>query len=162
MENDFIKIIGSLSGALVQKGLTLAVAESCTGGAIADAITDVPGASRFFTLGVVCYSTGAKESVLGIDPEMLRRYGTVSRETAAAMADEVRKLSGASIALATTGVAGPDTLEGKEKGLVYIACSKTGAMKIKTVRLTGDRTEVKRKASLEALRFLKGVIDLWE
>lgn len=139
--------------------MTLALAESCTGGYIANAITDMPGASVFFILGVVCYSAGSKVSVLGIPAADLEKFGTVSEETASAMAEGVRNLSGATFGLSTTGVAGPDTVEGKEKGLVYLAVAHEGNVEKKMLRLSGDRWQVKRRATLEALRFLRETLD---
>lgn len=159
MEEDLLAVVRSVSVKLTRMGMTLALAESCTGGYIANAITDLPGASGFFTLGVVAYSAGAKESVLGIPGADLEIFGTVSAETASAMARGVRQLSGAALGLSTTGVAGPDTVEGKDKGLVYIAVAYEGRLEAKTLRLSGDRQEIKRAASLEALRFLRGVLD---
>ncbi|MGC2063395.1 MAG: CinA family protein [Thermodesulfovibrionales bacterium] len=162
MEDDFLEIVQSIADTLTRRGMTLALAESCTGGYIANAVTDLPGASGFFILGVVSYSSGSKESVLGVSAEDLDKFGTVSAETASAMARKVRDLSGATLGLSTTGVAGPDTVEGKEKGLVYIAVAYEGHLNEKMLRLSGDRQEIKRTASLEALRFLRGVLDSWE
>ncbi|HEV2149520.1 MAG TPA: competence/damage-inducible protein A [Longimicrobiaceae bacterium] len=92
---------------LRERGLTLAVAESCTGGLIGDRITDVPGSSEHFLLGVVSYSNEAKERMLGVRPETLREFGAVSTQTAEEMAAGVRRISGAALGLATTGIAGP-------------------------------------------------------
>jgi nicotinamide-nucleotide amidase len=83
------------------------VAESCTGGRIGDRITDVPGSSEYFLLGVASYSNAAKEQVLGVPAELLAAYGAVSTETAEAMAEGVRRLAGADLGLSTTGIAGP-------------------------------------------------------
>lgn len=92
---------------LRERGLTLAVAESCTGGLVGHRITEVPGSSEYFLLGVVTYSNEAKERILGVRPETLRSAGAVSTQTAEEMAAGVRKLSGADLGLATTGIAGP-------------------------------------------------------
>jgi nicotinamide-nucleotide amidase len=92
---------------LRESGLTLAVAESCTGGLIGDRITDVPGSSACFRLGVTAYADEAKEKILGVRPETLREFGAVSTETAEEMAAGVRRAGGASLGLATTGIAGP-------------------------------------------------------
>lgn len=159
MENDFIEIVRSIADTLTGRRMTLALAESCTGGYIANVISDLPGASAFFVLGVVSYSAGSKESVLGIPAGDLDKYGTVSAETASAMAEGVRDLSGATFGLSTTGVAGPDTVEGKEKGLVYLAVAHEGHLEKKILRLSGDRQQIKRTASLEALRLLREVLD---
>ena len=107
---------------LAERGLTVAVAESCTGGLIAHRLTNVPGSSAYFLGGVVAYANEVKERVLGVRPETLRRYGAVSRETALEMARRVRRLLGADIALSATGIAGPagGTPE-KPVGLVYVA-----------------------------------------
>jgi len=162
MESDLLDIIRAISDRLTVRGQTLAVAESCTGGFISNAITDLPGASRFFLLGAVCYSAGAKQTVLGVSPDILSSFGAVSEETAAAMAEGIRKVSGATFTLATTGVAGPDPVEGKEVGLVHISCAKEGAVRNRVVRLSGGREEIKRAASLEAVRFLRGLLASWE
>jgi len=107
---------------LAERGLTVAVAESCTGGLIAHRLTNVPGSSRYFLGGVVAYANEVKERMLGVRPETLRQHGAVSRETALEMARGVRRLLGADIALSATGIAGPagGTPE-KPVGLVYVA-----------------------------------------
>jgi len=101
---------------------TLAVVESCTGGAIAKLITDVPGASRYFTHGWVTYSNEAKISEVGVPSELIEKYGAVSAEVAAAMAEYGRKKAGTDFVISTTGIAGPDgRTETKPVGLVYIS-----------------------------------------
>jgi nicotinamide-nucleotide amidase len=92
---------------LADRGLTLAVAESCTGGRIGDRVTDVAGSSAYFLLGVAAYSNEAKTGVLGVRPETLAEHGAVSPETAREMAECVRRLAGADLGLSTTGIAGP-------------------------------------------------------
>lgn len=99
------KVIGDL---LLEQKATLAVAESCTGGLMADWLTDRPGSSAYFLLGAVTYANSAKEKILGVAPDILVKWGAVHEETAAAMARGVRKISGADYGLATTGIAGPD------------------------------------------------------
>jgi len=107
---------------LVERGLTLALAESCTGGLVGHRVTNVPGSSRYFLGAVVAYSNEAKKRLLGVREETLARYGAVSRETALEMARGARCLFAADIALAITGIAGPTggTPE-KPVGLVYVA-----------------------------------------
>ncbi len=101
---------------------TLAVAESVTGGALAARIVSVPGASRYFLGGVVAYSNDLKRSALGVSDDLLREHGAVSEECALAMARGARRFAGADIALATTGIAGPEGgTESKPVGLVYVA-----------------------------------------
>jgi PncC family amidohydrolase len=109
---------------LVEQGLTLAVAESCTGGLIGHRITNVPGSSEYFMGGVVAYAYDAKERVLGVRHDTLYDYGAVSEETALEMARGVRRLLMTDVALAVTGIAGPGGgMPGKPVGLVYIALS---------------------------------------
>jgi nicotinamide-nucleotide amidase len=97
----------TVGGLLRERGLTLAVAESCTGGLIGHRITEVPGSSEYFLMGVVSYSNDAKERLLGVRPETLRDHGAVSTQAAEEMAAGVRRLSGADLGLSTTGIAGP-------------------------------------------------------
>lgn len=92
---------------LRERGLSLAVAESCTGGLIGHRLTDVPGSSVYFLLGVVAYSNEAKQGLLGVSPGTLAAHGAVSRETAGEMARGVRRAAGADLGLSTTGIAGP-------------------------------------------------------
>jgi len=99
------KVIGEL---LKSKNATLAVAESCTGGLIADLITTIPGSSDYFLFSGVTYSNETKTSVLGVNPETIKQYGAVSEETAREMAEGARRVSGATYAIATSGIAGPD------------------------------------------------------
>lgn len=108
---------------LHSKGESLAVAESITGGAIAKAITDIPGSSRVFLGGLVTYATESKEALLGISHEMIDRYGVVSEEVAREMAKAVRAKIGSTWSIATTGVAGPGAHHGVDAGIVWIAIS---------------------------------------
>ena len=110
---------------LKEKGLTVACAESFTGGLIAKRITDIAGASDVLGYGLCTYSNDAKEKLLGVRPETIAEYGAVSEDTAREMAEGLRALSGADIAVATTGVAGPDPSEGKAVGTCYIAVSSS-------------------------------------
>jgi PncC family amidohydrolase len=134
--------------------MTLAVAESCTGGLISHYITSQPGASVFFKAGVVSYSDDSKKGLLGVSPDTIRNYGAVSEETAREMAEKVRSLTKSNFSLSTTGNLGPDVLEGKEKGLVYIAASKEGRTVSGMLRLKGSREENKEEVSLAALNLL--------
>ena len=134
--------------------LTLAVAESCTGGLISHWITALPGASTFFKSGVIAYSAESKVSILGIDGETLSTYGAVSVEIAREMAEKVRRLAATDFSLSTTGNLGPGAMEMKDKGLIYIAVCCTGETFSKELRLKGDRTRNKEHAAREALEFL--------
>ena len=109
---------------LKEKKLTFATAESCTGGQIAERITALPGASQVYRGGVVSYWTSVKNAVLGVPQEILDQHGAVSEETARAMADGARRITGADIAVSVTGAAGPDPDErGTPVGIVYIGLS---------------------------------------
>ncbi len=138
------------------RGMTLAVAESCTGGLLGSRITDVPGSSDYFAGGVIAYSNRAKESVLGVPADLLARHGAVSREVALAMARGARRLLGADVALSTTGIAGPTggTPE-KPVGLVYVALAAGDREECERHVWPGDRVENKRLSAEAALSLLK-------
>lgn len=145
------KIAGLLRGS----GLTLAVAESCSGGLIAKRITDIPGSSEYFLLGAVTYANSAKERVLGVPKELLEKYGAVSSEVAAAMAKGVRALAASHIGLATTGIAGPDggTAE-KPVGTVFIAIASRDGCEVFRHCFTGNRKKVREATAEAALSLL--------
>jgi nicotinamide-nucleotide amidase len=159
MDKKISNVIEQVHEIFKKRGLTLSVAESCTGGLISHYITVLPGASSFFEAGVVTYSAEAKKKILGISPSTIKKYGVVSESTAGEMAENVRSLTGTDYALSTTGNLGPDVLEEKEKGIIYIAVSKTGQTISKEVRLTGNREENKEAASLSALNLLIEVLE---
>jgi nicotinamide-nucleotide amidase len=161
MDKDFLTVVVKISEKLTAAGCKLSVAESCTGGFIANAITNLPGASDFFELGVVSYTAASKKAVLGVRASLLKKHGLVSEETAVAMARAVKKLGHSEVSLSITGVAGPESLEGMEVGIVYIAASVRDMVESEGMRFTGDREEIKRKSALEALRYLNRVLDLW-
>lgn len=141
---------------LREKGLKLAVAESCTGGLLASLITDVPGSSDYFLGGVVAYSNEVKERVLGVPGEVLGAVGAVSPECARAMAEGVRRLLGADLGLATTGIAGPGgATPTKPVGLVYIALAHPRGTIVREHRFVGARRGNKHSAAQEALELLR-------
>jgi len=150
-----------VGGLLLRKRLTLAVAESCTGGLLGDRITDVPGSSVYFKEGIVAYSNEAKVRILGVREETLNEFGAVSRETALEMARRVQGISGADIGLATTGIAGPTggTPE-KPAGLVYIALvwAGRGVEICNEFRFIGQRREIKENTVASALDILRRVL----
>ena len=129
---------------LTRAGQTVATAESLTGGLVAAALTDVPGASSAFRGGIVAYATELKAEALGVDVAMLKAHGPVYAPVAAAMAEGVRKLLGATVGVATTGVAGPDPADGFAPGTVHIAVSLAEDTVVRTMALTGNRDEVRR------------------
>ena len=142
--------------ALLEKGLTAAAAESCTGGLVSARLVDVPGASKVFLEGQVTYSNAAKIRCLGVSPETLSRFGAVSAETAREMAEGLRKASGADIAVSTTRIAGPDggTAE-LPVGLVYIGCATAKGATAEEFRLAGDRAGIRSQAANLALLALR-------
>ncbi|MCS7014798.1 MAG: competence/damage-inducible protein A [Gemmatales bacterium] len=136
--------------------LTLATAESVTGGLVASRLTQVPGISRFFRGGIVAYQTTSKASVLGIPAHLLEQYGAVSAPVAEAMAQRVRQLFQADLAISTTGVAGPDPDErGQPVGLVYVGLAWTNGVRCCEVRWFGERLEIQSRAAKTALNELR-------
>jgi PncC family amidohydrolase len=154
MDEQALEVIQKMHELFKRKGLTLSVAESCTGGLISHYVTTLPGASIFFRAGVVPYSGEAKKKILGISSDIISEHGVVSEETAKEMAEKMRSLAETDFALSATGNLGPEVLEEKEKGLVYIAVSKEGLTVARELRLRSTREENKKAASLLALRFL--------
>ncbi|MGH7639539.1 MAG: CinA family protein [Candidatus Dormibacteria bacterium] len=127
---------------------TVATAESCTGGMLAGALSELPGSSSFFVGGVVAYANSAKVALLGVDPAELTRHGAVSQEVALALARGVRSLLGTTLGVSTTGVAGPDGSEHKPPGLIFVALSGPAGEGVR--RLEGDRG--RRQNRVEAVR----------
>jgi nicotinamide-nucleotide amidase len=140
---------------LRNSGLTLSVAESCSGGLIAKRITDIPGSSGYFLFGAVTYSNDSKERVLGVPAELLEKHGAVSSEVAQAMAEGVRRVSGSDIAVATTGIAGPDGgSQEKPVGTVFIAIDSPEGCKTFRLHLEGDRNTIREATAEAALQLL--------
>jgi len=140
---------------LEERGLSLGLAESCTGGMIAARITDVPGSSAYFAGGVVAYDNRVKEGVLGVPAIELNQFGAVSDQVARSMAAGVRKLLKTDIGLAVTGVAGPGGgTPGKPVGLVYIALAGHRGTTAREFRLAGSRAEIRTVTVHEALTML--------
>ena len=125
---------------LKEKGLTFATAESCTGGEIAKRFTDIPGASSVFLGGAVVYTNEGKERLLGLDPEMIEEKGAVSREVAVALAEQVRRLTGADIGIGVTGLAGPDGDGVHEVGTVFVSMAVEGNTYVRALALGPKRT----------------------
>ena len=139
---------------LKQKNLTVATAESCTGGLLASRLTDTAGSSAYVKGGVVAYTNEIKNSILRVDGETLKNFGAVSSQTAREMATNVRKIFSASIGVSTTGVAGPDMSENKSVGTVFIAVDGENFSDVKEFHFTGTRTEIKAQTADAALNFL--------
>ena len=145
---------------LIESGRSLATAESCTGGTIAARFTALPGASAYFRCGVVAYADSAKEQLLGVDPQTLRRCGAVSEEVARQMAEGARRIAGADYAVATTGIAGP-TGGSAEKpvGPVWIAVATPGGTAAVCRQCGTDRGQIVDRASAFAIGLLREALD---
>ena len=146
---------GTVGALLLRRGLTLATMESCTGGLLASTVTDVPGSSGYFKGGIVSYTNQVKMQS-GVDPTIIEQYGAVSAETAIAMAASVRERLGADIGIGITGVAGPDPLEGKSPGTVFIGLATAKAQSVTSGGIyLPNRPDVKQRAVVNALLFLR-------
>jgi PncC family amidohydrolase len=142
-------------GLLKGRRQTLAVAESCTGGAIANRVTDVPGASSVFPGGLVAYSDEVKQKFLGVRAETLKQHGTVSEAAAREMAEAARKRFGVDFAIAVTGIAGPDGgTKDKPVGTVYIALAGEFGTRVERKLNAGGRAAFKQKTAQQALEML--------
>ena len=141
---------------LLSKHLTIAVAESCTGGLLTSALVEYPGISEVLLEGCVTYSNQAKMQRLGVQAQTLETYTAVSAQTAAEMAEGIAKTSGADIGISTTGIAGPDggTAE-KPVGLVYIGLSIKGKTTVTEYHYTGKRNQIRERATMYALDLLR-------
>ena len=139
------------------RGLKIATAESCTGGLVAAALTEIAGSSDVLDRGFVTYSNEAKQALLGVPGATLKRYGAVSAETAAAMAKGALKHSLADITVAITGIAGPGGgSKQKPVGLVHFAAARRDGRRVASVKRYGDigRAQVRQRSVAEALRLL--------
>lgn len=141
---------------LEMQGATLAVAESCTGGLVAERLTRVSGASRSFAGGAVVYSNRMKTELAGVDPQIIARFGAVSRETAIALGEGIRNRCGTSIGLGITGIAGPaGGTDEKPVGLVYLAVSDAEGTDVLEKRFSGDRAAIRFYASQQGLDLVR-------
>ena len=156
---DYAAAAERLVAALKAKGLRCATAESCTGGGVAAAITGVSGASEVFAGGAVTYENAAKEKVLGVSGETLRRHGAVSSETAAEMAAGARRLYGVDLAVSLTGIAGPGGGSAeKPVGLVWFGLASAAGVVTEKAVFPGSRAEVRAAAVRHALAMLESSV----
>ncbi|HEX5786976.1 MAG TPA: nicotinamide-nucleotide amidohydrolase family protein [Woeseiaceae bacterium] len=159
-EDDIEQLAIAFVSELTNTGKTVATAESCTGGWVAKTITDVPGSSAVFSYGVVAYSDAAKTSLLGVSEQTLAAHGAVSKAVASEMATGVLRLSGAHIAVAVSGIAGPDGgSEEKPVGTVWFAWAlrHNGDVIVATdgQRFDGERDDVRRLSVVHALQGIR-------
>jgi len=152
-EQTLAEVVGE---KLAQQNKTIAIAESCTGGCLAKLLTDIPGASRYFTYGWITYSNDAKTSELGISADLIDKYGAVSEQVAQAMAQHARKKAGTDFAIGITGIAGPaGGTEQKPVGLVYISVDSNSGCETKRFIFSHDRKSIRFRAALTALNMLR-------
>jgi len=151
-----VRLEERLGEELKAREMTLAVAESCTGGLLASRITDVPGSSAYFRGGIVAYTNTVKETILGVSKDVISVHGAVSSKCAREMALGALRVFGADLALATTGIAGPDGgTEEKPVGLVHIAlAARDGTLMLRRLRFDGARKENKWSATEAAFQLL--------
>jgi nicotinamide-nucleotide amidase len=146
----------ALGRLLVERRLTISVAESCTGGLVAHRLTNVPGSSRYFERGVVVYSNRAKEELLGVPAALLRAHGAVSAPVAEAMAEGICRLGGSPCGLAVTGIAGPDGgTPDKPVGTVFVAARSPSGLASRRFAFAGSREAIKWQSAQAALDMLR-------
>ena len=144
---------------LLERGSTVATAESCTGGLLGKALTDIAGSSGYYERGWVTYSNAAKTDMLGVDSQVIECYGAVSEEVAGQLAEGARRLAGSDYSLSTTGIAGPGGGSSeKPVGLVFIGLAWNGGVKTVRMLLHGDRSMVRLRAVNHALDTLRGCL----
>ncbi len=144
------------AGLLLENNITIATAESCTGGLISEMLTDVPGISKVFMGGAVTYSNEAKMEYLGVKEQTLKAHGAVSRETAAEMAEGIRKRLKTDIGISVTGIAGPGGgTDEKPVGLVYVGLSGEGGTITKELRLSGNRKKIRTITALNVFDLIR-------
>ena len=150
-----IKLVNKVSDELKKHQVTIATAESCTGGLLAHTLTNVSGSSDYFDCGVISYSNTAKIQLLGVPEQLLKKHGAVSKEVAVAMAKAIRQRAQVTYGLATTGIAGPTGgTKDKPVGLVYIAISTKNTVVVKQFLFSGDRLTNKESSCTAALELL--------
>lgn len=155
MAGALVALAEQLQGICLGRGLTVALAESCTGGLVATTITDVAGSSGYFLGGIVSYSNAAKAGLLDVPQAMLDAHGAVSAQVARAMAAGAQARFGASLAASITGVAGPDGgTDEKPVGLTYVGLASAAGVDVRRFQFAGDRAANREMAARAALEWL--------
>ena len=152
--------VADLIRLLAARGLTVAVAESLTGGLVVAELTRVAGASAVVRGGVIAYATGLKQQLLGVDEALLAEVGPVHADVAAQMAAGVASRLGASIGLSTTGVAGPDAQDGQDVGTVYVGLAVAGHLTTHRLALSGSREQIRRSTVDASLQLLAEAVQM--
>jgi nicotinamide-nucleotide amidase len=160
-----VSAAASVVAALIERGLTIAVAESLTGGKLVATLIDVPGASKTVLGGVVAYNTAVKASVLGVDAALLAKHGAVDPEVARQLASGARltlAVDGrpADIGIATTGVAGPDPQDGNPVGTVFIGLATAESVSSIALQLSGTREDIRNAVVSESLVQLARLLEI--
>ncbi|HEX2754795.1 MAG TPA: CinA family protein [Candidatus Limnocylindrales bacterium] len=154
------ELAARLQAACLAAGSTVALAESCTGGMVATAITEIAGSSAYFVGGVVSYSNDAKRDLLGVDPAVLAAHGAVSAQVARDMALGARERFGATRAASVTGIAGPDGgSAAKPVGLTYIGVADDEGVDVRRIVWSGDRQANRRDSAIAVLEMLLGRVE---
>ena len=153
--DNLIQLATQVSELLTKKNLLVATAESCTGGGVAQALTEISGSSNWFECGFITYSNSSKSELLDISPAMIAQHGSVSEEIAAAMAEGALANCEAHVALSTTGIAGPlGAVPGKPVGTVCFGWSMNGKTHTERIHLDGDRKSIREQTVVHALKGL--------
>jgi nicotinamide-nucleotide amidase len=153
-------LIDTIGKKLTDKHLSIATAESCTGGLLGHVLTSISGSSAYYDRGIISYTNQAKQDLLDVSEELLIKYGAVSEQVARAMAEGVRKLANTTIGVSTTGIAGPTGgTKDKPVGLVYIGLSTEKKTVVNRFVFDGNRLENKESTCVEALKLVQQVID---
>lgn len=160
MSNEIIELASKVGAALQAKRLVLATAESCTGGGVSQAITEIAGSTAWFDCGFVTYSNNSKTELLDVPAALIAQFGSVSEEVAGAMAEGALSNSVADVALSTTGIAGPTgAVPGKPVGTVCFGWSRGGTTLTERLVFQGDRQAVREQTVIHALRGLLRFIE---
>ena len=155
-----IELAARVGQSLQKRGLLLTTAESCTGGGVAQAITDIAGSSDWFECGFITYSNASKTELLDVPAALIAQHGTVSEEIAAAMAQGALSNSNAHVTLSTTGIAGPGgAVPGKPVGTVCFGWAKGEELHTERLVLSGDRQQIREQTVMHALRGLLRFLD---
>ena len=153
--DDLTQLAIEVGALLSRKNLLLATAESCSGGGVAHAVTEISGSSAWFECGFITYSNSSKSELLGISPALIAQHGSVSEEIAAAMAEGALANCEAHVSLATTGIAGPlGAVPGKPVGTICFAWSMNGRTHTERLLLNGDRKSLREQTVVHALKGL--------
>jgi nicotinamide-nucleotide amidase len=141
--------------------MTIATAESLTGGGLGDLLSGTPGASATYVGGVISYATVVKQDLLGVSPATVEQHGVVSAECAREMAIGAASVLGADVGVSTTGVAGPTIQEDKPVGLVFVGLAASDGVRVRELRLDGDRRSIRAQSCLRALQEIDEWLEQW-